>query len=132
MRIPSGQLDIWGKQIPVVQSRDTYAVIRKALMSTTATYRDRRFDVFLQVPYGNDTNVFTEGDIVIVCRGAFFSDKGALSPEDADALNKSHPNATYLYAGFKSDVERAHKSAVGSSVAFGTKAIRIEKHRNRR
>jgi hypothetical protein len=41
----------------LTQSASTFSAIKRALEASTATYQDRDFEVFLQDPHGNDTNI---------------------------------------------------------------------------
>lgn len=135
MAIPTNQLGTWSHQGSVVQSRQTYAVVKNALEAASAPYTDRNFKVFLQGSYGNDTNIWAESDVDVVIRydGAFFRD---ISPLPADQLaaytNYYSGPVDYPYDNFRSHVQAALKSAFANSVKPGTKAIRIAASDSRR
>ena len=51
-----------------VTSKETYATVKLALESTYAGYADKKYNVFLQGSYGNDTNIYKESDVDVVIR----------------------------------------------------------------
>lgn len=133
MTIPESQLDTWAKQGSVIQSKDTYAAIRRALEGSNASYKQKGYDIFLQGSYGNDTNVYAESDVDVVIRiGSYFYELNDLSPDERAAFQRSFVLETYSYEQYKADVHAALVTSFGSSVKPGEKAIAVEKYGSRR
>ena len=135
MAIPKAQLDTWSGQGSVTQSKNTYATVKAALEDASAVYTDRKFKVFLQGSYGNDTNIYAESDVDVVIRydGAFFHDIKERPADEQAAFNAAYPDkGTYSYGDFKEHVRQALRAKFGNSVKPGTRAIKIEASGNRR
>jgi len=134
MAIPNAQLESWSHQGAMTTSRDTYAIVKRALESANTRYANRKIEVFLQGSYGNDTNVYSESDvdIVICCTDAFYHDLEALSPDQKSAFQSYFINATYDYNTFKADVQAALVAAFGISVQPPNKAFKIAANGARR
>lgn len=134
MTIPLSQLETWAHQGSVTQSKNTYASVKGALEDSNANYTDRKFKVFLQGSYGNDTNIYAESDVDVVIRydGAFFYDINKRPAEEQAAFNAAHSNGTYAYKDFKDHVTQALQAKFGDAVKPGSKAIKIEGNGNRR
>lgn len=134
MAIPEVQLETWAHQGAIASSRDTYAAVKRALEAPGAGYSGKRYEVFLQGSYGNDTNVYAESDVDVVIRldDIYYSDTSALNPEHAAAFNQAFTPATYTYDHFKAHVMTALRSSFGNAVTDGTKAIKIAPANGRR
>lgn len=135
MTIPLDQLETWSAQGAKVTSATTYATIKAALEDATTKYPDRKFKVFLQGSYGNDTNIFGESDVDVVIRyhGAFYEDIEQRPADEQAAFQAAYPiKYKYVYKDFKEHVEQALRSKFGDLVKPGTKAITIEASGNRR
>lgn len=128
MAIAETQLETWSHQGAIAGSADTYRIIRQVLGSSAAPYAAYNYEIFLQGSYGNDTNIYAESDVDIVIRldSTFLQDVSALPPEQQDAYNAAYSAAPYPYAQFQADVLAQLRSAFGSSVQPGSKAIKIE------
>ncbi len=120
----------WGKppgKTEQEKSDHAETAIRKAIAASEAM-QSRNVAVFPQGSYNNRTNVRADSDvdICIRCRDSFFFDV----PPDTDAsdFGISTP-ATYSYAEFKNDVERALKSYLGEeAVTRGNKAFDVHEN----
>jgi hypothetical protein len=134
MSIPESQLDTWSHQGSVTQSSATYNTIKRALESADSTYADKKYAVFLQGSYGNDTNIYSESDVDIVIRldSCFHHDLDDLPAEQKAAFQEAHSDATYCDREFKRDVMAHLKSTYGGSMKPGDKAVKIEPSGNRR
>lgn len=134
MAIPEAQLETWAHQGAIASSRDTYSAVRRALEAPGTGYSGKRYEVFLQGSYGNDTNVYAESDVDVVIRldDLYYSDTSALNPEHAAAFNQAFVPATYTYDNFKAHVMAALRSSFGNAVSDGTKAIKIAPANGRR
>lgn len=134
MGIPESQLDTWSHQGSISQSSDTYASIKRALEAEDAGYARRRFDVFLQGSYGNDTNIYSESDVDVVIRftSSFWHDLSELPSEQQQAFNKCHHDGDYKFTTFKSDVESALRRPFGDSVKPGERAFKVKENETRR
>lgn len=135
MSIPLDQLETWAKQGAKKTSSETYATIKSALEDPNASYPDRKFKVFLQGSYGNDTNIWAESDVDVVIRydGAFYDDIELRPADEQAAFQAAYPiKHKYVYKDFKQDVTNVLHSKFGDSVKPGTKAIMIEASGNRR
>jgi hypothetical protein len=98
----------------------TYQTIKRALENDAVPYASRKFEVFLQGSYGNDTNIYAESDVDVVTlyKGAFFQDISGLPPDQL-ALYKAHfSDGTYPYNEFRGHVQTALEVAFGRSVSF--------------
>ena len=129
------QLETWSHQGSVTQSKGTYATVKRALESHGAAYSGRKFDVFLQGSYGNDTNIYAESDVdVVMClNSTFIPCLDGLSSEERAAFRRAFPdNATYTLNKFKADVVAALQAAFPQAVSLGSKAIKVAKGGSRR
>lgn len=134
MSIPESQLEIWSHQGSVTQSAETYATIKRALEAPGSAYADKRYQIFLQGSYCNDTNIFSESDVDVVIRldSEFYHDLAALDEPQKQAFNAVHSAGTYLYDRYKGDVVAQLQKVFGASVNLGGKAITVEPSGNRR
>ena len=135
MTIPLAQLQTWSGQGATVTSASTYATIKTALEDANAKYPDRKFKVFLQGSYGNDTNIYAESDVDVVIRyqGAFYEDIEDRPADEQAAFHAAFPiKSNYVFKDFKEHVTQALRSKFGDSVKPGTKAILVEASGNRR
>jgi hypothetical protein len=134
MAIPEEQLKTWSAQGAVPGSRDTYATVKSALEATDAPYAGKKYKVFLQGSYGNDTNIYAESDVDIVIRldSTFHRDLDQLSDVEKAAYAASYPDATYRYEQFQADVIAVLRKRFGNAVDLGSKAVRIKPEGNRR
>lgn len=127
MAIPDSQLETWVHQGAVATSRDTYAIVKRALESSSANYSKRNYQVFLQGSYGNDTNTFAESDvdIVICCSDVFYKDLDNLDTLQKNAFNAHFSDGSYPYDTFKTEVQTALVAAFGSAVQPPNRAFKI-------
>lgn len=135
MAIPESQLETWSHQGSVTQSASTYATIRRALESDSATYTSRDFVVFLQGSYGNDTNTYAESDVDVVIRldATFYYSLDDLTQAERSAFESAHSGAaTYTYAQFKAHVLQALRNSFPGAVTTANKAIKVAASGNRR
>jgi len=134
MAIPESQLETWSHQGSVTQSSTTYNSIKKVLEATETLYSSKKYSVFLQGSYGNDTNIYAESDVDIVIKldSIFQSDLTKLSQDEKDAYKSAYEDATYTYANFKKDVIGVLTNSYGGDVDIGDKAIAIAARGNRR
>ena len=98
--------------------------IRNALNNSTAL-QNRNCTVFLQGSYRNNTNVQQDSDVDvgILCTDTFFMNL----PEGYSREQFNISPATYEYATFKNDVQRALESYFGAgAVTRGNKAFDIK------
>jgi hypothetical protein len=134
MTIPESQFDTWSHQGSVTQSSETYWAIRNTLEASTTPYATKKYEVFLQGSYGNDTNVYAESDVdvLILSHECFHSDLTALPQEQQNAQKAAYANATYSFHDFKRDVQSVLRAKYGQSVEPGDKAIHIPGNGTRR
>jgi len=134
MSIPENQLITWSHQGSIVQSAETYRLVREALTDQRAPYAGRNYRVFLQGSYGNDTNVWRESDVDIVIEliDCWHCDLSELSPNARERYAAAFIDASYGYAEFKHEVTRVLTDRFGAAARPGAKAISIEGHGNRR
>lgn len=134
MAIPESQLETWSHQGSVTQSSNTYNTIKSVLEASTSPYAGKRFDVFLQGSYGNDTNIYAESDVDIVIRldDCFQSDLSSLTEEEKAAYKSAFRDATYTHVDFKRDVLSVLTAQYGVAVTAGDKAIAIGASGSRR
>jgi hypothetical protein len=134
MAIPEDQLTTWANQGAITTSRDTYATVKKALEVAGSGYADKKYEVFLQGSYGNDTNIFAESDVDVVIRldSVFHYDINPLPVDQQAAFKAVHPAAIYTYAMFQDAVLKVLTDKFGDDVKPGDKAVMIEPNGNRR
>ena len=135
MAIPESQLDTWSHQGAMQGSCDTYNTVKAALESSSAVYKDQKFEVFLQGSYGNDTNIFAESDVDTVMRlnSIWRSDLSQLPEDQQAAYHATFGNATYTFGEFERGVVLRLETAFGKeSVDAGNKAIKIKANGSRR
>lgn len=58
-------------------------MIKKVLNDTASPYYLKDFSIFLQESYGNDTNVYRDGDVDVVIRlnQTYYADTNLLKPD---------------------------------------------------
>jgi hypothetical protein len=134
MGIPESQLEIWSHQGSVTQSATTYATIKGALEAKDAGYAGRRFEVFLQGSYGNDTNIYSESDVDVVIRltSSFWHDLSEIPPEQQQIFNSTFRDGDYSYSTYKSHVKAALTKAFDESVEPGKNALIVKENGVRR
>ena len=128
MAIPETQLNTWSHQGSITQSSSTYKIVKSALEANGTRYAAKKFEVFLQGSYGNDTNIYSESDVDVVIRidAMFHHDLTELTVDEQTAFKEAHVNSTYLLKDFKVDVITALKSSFGADVDPGPKAVKIK------
>ena len=102
MAIPEAQLVTWSHQGSIQGSSATYAIVKRALEAPNA-------EVFLQGSYGNDTNIYAESDVDVICLAS-----------------------TSDYGAYKGGVMAALVRSFGPDVSPGRRAIKIAARGNRR
>jgi hypothetical protein len=132
--IPEAQLETWSHQGSVTQSATTYQTIKRTLENDAVPYASRKFEVFLQGSYGNDTNIYaaSDVDVVILYKGAFFQDISGLPPDQLGLYKAYFSDGTYPYNEFRGHVQTALEVAFGRSVSFSGKALKIAAYGTRR
>ncbi len=134
MAIPESQLITWSHQGSITQSSMTYNSIKNTLKAADCPYAGKKYKVFLQGSYGNDTNIYAESDVDIVIKldDCFHHDLNELPSDQKDAFKAAHSDATYTHVDFKRDVLSVLKAKYGDDVNPGDKAINIAANGSRR
>lgn len=134
MAIPEDQLTVWANIGAQVTSKETYATVKSTLESADSGYADKKYKVFLQGSYGNDTNIRTESDVDVVIRldSVFYYDIEPLPEPQQTAFKTTHPAAQYTYKMFKDAVIAHLTVSFGNVVEPGEKAVLIKPSGNRR
>lgn len=134
MALSEADLTTMAQQGAGPTSRDTYATVQLALEANGSGYSDKRFKVFPQGSYGNDTNIYRESDVDVVIRldSIFTYDLSALPADQSAAFSTSHGASSYTHVHFREHVVAALKTRFGDQAHPGTKAVRIEPFHNRR
>lgn len=134
MAIPESQLDTWSHQGSIAQSSTTYNTIKNALEAAKNPYVGKKYKVFLQGSYGNDTNIYAESDVDIVIKlnDCFQHDLKELPDDQKAAFKAAYSNATYTHVDFKKDVLSVLKTWYSDDVHPGDKAINIAANGSRR
>jgi len=126
MAIPEKQLETWSHQGAGPGSRDTYATVKRALEAPDTKYVGRKFEVFLQGSYGNDTNIYGESDVDVVIRmdDVYYYEIGSL-----DAEGESRFRAQFIPRSFSislrpppfsmAAISRTNNSCKLSSISSG-------------
>src|SRR4030067_3606049 len=125
MAIPESQLVTWSHQGSIPQSSTTYNTIKNALEAVGNPYAGKKYKVFLQGSYGNDTNIYAESDVDIVIKlnDCFRHDLNELPSDQKDAFKAAHSDATNTHVDFKRDVLSVLEAKYGDDVDPGDKAI---------
>jgi len=134
MPIAESQLETWAHQGSKTQSASTYETIRRTLLSPSAPYASRDFEVFLQGSYGNDTNIYADSDvdIVIFLTSTYYENIETLTPPDKVRHEADWSAASYQLSDFKREVAAWLTSNFGSSVDPSGKAILVPGSGSRR
>lgn len=105
MSIPESQLTTWSHQGAVQTSSTTYTSIRTAL-ERGQRIKSKSWDSFLQGSYANDTNIYGDSDVDVVCRldSTFYRDLEWLTKEDLALYENAFSGASYGFSDFKRDV----------------------------
>lgn len=132
--IPEAQLVTWSHQGAIQGSRDTYQSIKQTLEASGTPYSGKKYKVFLQGSYGNDTNIYAESDvdIVIQLNDCFAHDLSKLSEDQKAAWKEVFKDAVYTHFDFKKDVLKVLTDNFGDDAKSGNKAIMIKANGNRR
>ena len=135
MAIPNKQLETWSHQGAITGSATTYKTIKNVLEAPDTPFADKKFSVFLQGSYGNNTNIYAESDvdIVIELESCFYHNKTSLPSDDQTAFETAYQGKVeYDLGSFKADVLEAVIDEFGDDATEGTKAIRVDANGNRR
>lgn len=134
MAIPESQLTTWSHQGAIQGSSATYQTIKSALESPNTPYSNKKYKVFLQGSYGNDTNIYAESDVDVVIRldDCFAHDLSRLPEDQKAAWKEVFKDATYTHVDFKKDVLKVLTDYFGGDAKQGNKAIMIKANGNRR
>jgi hypothetical protein len=134
MSIPESQFEIWSHQGSIAQSAATYGMVKRAIESSGTPYSDKSISVFLQGSYGNDTNIYAESDVDVVCvlNDCIQSDLTRLSESERRTFDSAYANADYTHLDFKRDVLSVLRTQFGNGVTAGDKAIFIPAGGSRR
>jgi hypothetical protein len=134
MSIPEADLTTMAQIGAQVTSKDTYSTVRLALEREDAGYFDKKFTIFLQGSYGNDTNIFKESDVDVITRldSIFTYDINNLPDDQKAAFQAVHPAAVYTHKHFREHVLEVLTDRFGDDVVPGTKAVMIKPFHNRR
>lgn len=127
MAIAESQLEVWAQQGSVPQSKSTYGTVKAVLESRAAPYFDLHYSTFLQGSYCNDTNVFAESDVDIVCclHSTYYYDVNPLSNVVLPLLEAGFIPAPVSYDMFKSKLLSHLRANFGNAVEPAKKAIFI-------
>lgn len=132
--IPESQLETWSHQGAIQGSSDTYLSIKQTLEAAGTPYSGKKYKVFLQGSYGNDTNIYAESDVDIVIQldSCFQHDLKKLSDAEKAVWKQTFSDATYTHVDFRRDVLKVLTDKYGTSVKDGKKAIMLDSNGNRR
>lgn len=127
MAIPESQLETWARQGAVTTSAATHTAIRSALFATGSPLIGKNIEPYLQGSYKNDTNIRGDSDVdlVVQLNNTFRYDLSKLAVDQRQLFEASYGSATYSWDNFRSDVLQVLRSAFGSAVTEGKKAIKI-------
>jgi hypothetical protein len=127
MPIPEAQLETWSHIGASAQSAATYNSIKTTLESGNSPYHDKRFEVFLQGSYANDTNIYADSDVDLVIRldSVFYHDLDDLTEQQRAAFDQAHSAGSMTLAQFKASVAEWLQANYGQDVVPGNKAIYI-------
>lgn len=122
MAIPEEQPQTWAQVGAEVTSKDTYATVKLALDADDTGHHSKNYTVFLQSSYGNDTNIWSESDVYFYIRldSIFTYDLSALPPDQKEAFQAVHADATYTHRDFREDVLKAWTNRFDGHVVSGT------------
>ena len=134
MSIPEADLTTMAQIGAQVTSKDTYSTVRLVLESEDAGYFDKKFKIFLQGSYGNDTNIFKESDVDVVIRldSIFTYDINNLPDDQKAVFQLLHAAAVYTHKHFRKHVLEVLMNRFEDDVVLGTKAVMIKPFHNRR
>ena len=134
MAISERQLETWSHQGSKTQSAYTYASIKSALEDRSAPFANRNFEVYLQGSYGNDTNVYAEGDVdIVIClTSSHYKDISILPPNERAAYEADINLVNYGFRYFQRQVLDWLIIKFGTSVRLKKKAIFVPGNSGRR
>ena len=133
MPIPESQLEIWSHQGAVTTAKRTHESIRNALDPHTWP-TGVKYEVYLQGSYKNTTNIRGDSDVDVVAQldSTFQSDLSELTDYQKILHKQAHPDATYLWENFRTDVLTALRNYFGySAVEIGNKSLKVVGTSNR-
>ena len=134
MSIPESQLETWSHQGAVTTAKQTHESIRKALDPHTWP-TGVKYEVYLQGSYKNTTNIRGDSDVDVVAQlnSTFQSDLSELSDYQKILHKQVHPDATYLWENFRTDVIAALRNYFGYSAVddTGNKSLKVVGNSNR-
>lgn len=119
MAIPENQLETWANQGATGPASALYERIDKALKNDSAL-QDKKFEVFLQGSYKNDTNIHGDSDVDVVAM---------LTNIETDQMCQIERGYTLTY--FRSDITKAIRRAFSThNITEGGKSIKIPRTSN--
>ena len=134
MPIPERDLATMAQIGAQVTSKETYATVKLALENKDAGYSNKKYKVFLQGSYGNDTNILKESDVDVVIRldSIFTYDINNLPDSQKAAFRAAHQSAVYTHKHFREHVLEVLMDRFEDDVVVGNKAVMIKPFHNRR
>lgn len=128
MPIPESQLERWSHQGAVTTAKKTHESIRNALDPHTWP-TGVKYEVYLQGSYKNTTNIHGDSDVDVVAQldSTFQSDLSELTDYQKTLHKQAHPDATYLWENFRTDVLTALRNYFGYSAVddTGNKSLKV-------
>jgi hypothetical protein len=129
MGIPESQFETWSHQGAIVTSKATHESIRNALVANSSLVKDKKFEIYLQGSYKNDTNIYGESDVDVVVQlnSSFHYDLSALPVNESLLFKQIYPSAAiYLWNNFRADVLNALQAYYGASkISEGNKSLKV-------
>lgn len=135
MAIPEQQLETWSHQGSTAQSATTYEAIRKVLEDSRAPYAGKKYRIFLQGSYANDTNIRgaeSDIDIAVCITSSNYYDLDNLSDAEKECFNSSLSPGNYSFKDFREELFAWLQANFGAGVKSGNKAIFVPGNGSRR
>jgi hypothetical protein len=127
MPIPESQLEGWSHQGSITNSSKTYTSIDVAIDSWEPLL-NRKYEIYLQGSYKNDTNIHGESDVDVVVQlnSCWNRDIESMPLYQQQLYTANHFPVTYSWKHFRADVLNALTDYYSPDlVEQGTKAIKV-------
>ncbi len=120
------QLQAWSLQANPAYAYEACETINRVLKAGYPL-REKKFEVYLQGCYINDTNIssYEDADIVVQLNETFDADISSLNTAEQILYNENIFDSNYSYDDFWYDILRAfNRLTSGSTVTYGYKSIK--------
>lgn len=133
MNVSEDQLSRWAQAPSETEEGKCQETVRRVTNAVRRKF-NTSVTIILQGSYKNRTNVRRDSDVDIAVRhdSYYFPDLGNLTEQEKIIYHANHPNSTYTFAQFKTDIQIALEAEFNyGEVARKDKCLRVSKNDQR-